>query len=345
MPEATAQAAAPAARTAQVLGSRSVRRRYFATVTVLSVLSVAIAAGLLVWDNPSEFGSDGYWRIAWLRLSGIAVLLLVGVSQAVATVSFQTVTGNRIITPSIMGFEALYVAVQTSSVYFFGIAGLVAIQGVPQFLLQVALMVGFALALYGWLFSGENANLQAVLLVGIVLGIGIGSVATFMRRLLTPSEFDVLAARLFGSVANADPDYLPVAIPLCAVAVVLLWARVRRLNVIALGRDTAIGLGVSHRGEVLRMLTLVAILISVSTSLVGPMTFFGFLVAMLTYQFADTYDHRLLFPVAALTGFVVLAVAYFVMKHLFSAQGVVSIIIEFAGGLIFLIVILRKGRL
>ena len=46
-----------------------------------------------------------------------------------------------------------------------------------------------------------------------------------------------------------------------------------------------------------------------------------------------------------LTAFVTLAGAYFVMRNIFSAQGVVSIIIEVVGGTLFLIVILRKGRL
>ena len=75
------------------------------------------------------------------------------------------------------------------------------------------------------------------------------------------------------------------------------------------------------------------------------MTFLGFLVATLAYQLADTYDHRRIFPIAVLTGFVVLAGAYFVMNHIFYAQGVVSIIIELVGGSVFLYVILRKGRL
>ena len=84
---------------------------------------------------------------------------------------------------------------------------------------------------------------------------------------------------------------------------------------------------------------------AISTALVGPMTFLGFLVATLAYQFADTYDHRYIFPMATLIGFVVLTGSYFVMNHIFYAQGIVSIIIELVGGLVFLAVILRKGTL
>ncbi|ROR67329.1 iron complex transport system permease protein [Agrococcus jenensis] len=311
----------------------------------LIVLALVFGFGLLAWDNPMPIGSAGFWTIAEMRATSVTVMAVVAVCQAFATVSFQTVTSNRIITPSIMGFEALYVAVQTTSVYMLGIAGVVALQGVPQFVLQVALMVGFALLLYGWLLSGRYGNLQVMLLIGIVIGGGLGSVSAFMQRLLSPSEFDVLSARLFGNVSNADADYLPIAIPLVVVAAALLWMRSRRMNVLALGRDASTSLGLHHRGEVMRVLLLVSILMAVSTALVGPMVFLGFLVATLAYQAADTHDHRYILPVAALLGFVVLSGAYFIMRHVFYAEGVVSIIIELIGGSVFLFVILRKGRL
>lgn len=312
---------------------------------MLGVLAAAFTFGLLAWANPLPVGSPGFWRIAELRATNLVVIAVVAVCQATATVAFQTATNNRIITPSVMGFESLYVAIQTSAAYFLGVAGIIAIQGVGQFALQVALLVGFALALYGWLLSGRYGNLQIMLLIGIVLGAGLGSVSTFMQRLLTPSEFDVLAARLFGNVANADASYLPLAIPLCVAAAGALWLRSRRLNVLALGRDTCLGLGINHRAEVMWTLFFVSILMAVSTALIGPMIFLGFLVATLAYQFTDSHDHCRIFPVAVLVGYVVLAGAYFVMKHVFYAEGVVSIIIELVGGSVFLFVILRKGRL
>lgn len=321
------------------------KRRYWIVLTILIVLAAGFALGLLTWDNPMPVGTDGFWRIAEMRATSVIVMATVAFCQAIATVSFQTATNNRIITPSIMGFESLYVAVQTSSIYFLGVAGLIAMQGVTQFVLQVVIMVGLALLLYGWLLSGKYGNVQIMLLVGIVIGGGLGSVSAFMQRLLTPSEFDILTARLFGSVSNADASYLPVAIPLALAAGILLLTGGKRLNVIALGRDTTLNLGLNHRFEVMRVLFLVSILMAVSTALVGPMVFLGFLVATLAYQFADTYDHRFIFPIAALIGFVVLAGSYFVMKNVFYAQGVVSIIIEVVGGSVFLFVILRKGRL
>jgi iron complex transport system permease protein len=340
-----AEAIAAGTRSSGSFTTPRARRRYVIVLGILVALSVAFAFALLAWENPMPIGSPGFWRIAKLRVTNVTVMAVVAVAQAIATVSFQTVTNNRIITPSIMGFESLYRVVQTTTVYLFGVAGLVAIQGVWQFGLQVVIMVGLAMALYGWLLSGRYGNLQIMLLIGIIIGGGLGAISTFMQRLLTPSEFDVLAARLFGNVSNADASYLPLAIPLCIAASALLWMRSRRLNLLALGPDVSRSLGLAHKRELFIVLFHVAVLMATSTALVGPMTFLGFLVATLAYQFADTYDHRLIFPVAVLTAFTILAGAYFVMKNVFYAQGMVSILIELVGGTVFLIVILRKGRL
>ena len=321
------------------------KRRYWLLTASLVVAALLFTAGLLSWGNPMDFGTRGYWLIAQRRLNSVIAMAVVALCQAVATVAFQTVTNNRIITPSIMGFESLYVAIHTSTVYFLGAAGLNNARTLEMFVIQLVLMVGLSLILYTWLLAGDNPNMHAMLLVGIVLGGGLGSVSTFMQRLLTPSEFDVLTARLFGSVNNADPAYYPLAVPLVLVAAGLMVLNSRRLNVLGLGRDVAVNLGVNHKKHAVFTLVLVSVLMAVSTALVGPMTFLGFLVATLAYQFADTYDHRYVFPMAALLGYCILAGAYFVMNHIFYAQGVVSIIIELVGGLTFLIVVLRKGRL
>lgn len=325
--------------------TKAAGRRYWVVVGVLIVLAMLFAAGLIAYGNPMPFGSDGFRLIARRRVTGVAVMLIVAVCQAMATVAFQTVTGNRIITPSIMGFESLYRAVQTTTVYLFGLGGLVAFTGVRAFGFQVVVMVGLSLLLYGWLLSGRFANLQIMLLVGIVIGGGLGAVSSFMQRLLTPSEFDVLTVRMFGSVNNADPAYLPIAVPIVVVATVCLWLLSGRLNAVSLGREAAINLGINHKQNLIVVLILCSALIATSTALVGPMTFLGFLVATLAYQLADTYDHRRIFLVAVLSGFVVLAGAYFVLNHVFHAAGVVSIIIELVGGSVFLIVLLRKGSL
>ncbi|KAA9089788.1 iron chelate uptake ABC transporter family permease subunit [Microbacterium radiodurans] len=312
---------------------------------VLGVVVLAAAALLLTWSIPLDPAQRGYWIAVDLRLTAVATVAIVACCQAVATVLFHTVTGNRILTPSIMGFDALYVVMQTALVFFFGGAALAATDGLLKVALQSALMVGFATLLYGWLFAGKRGNLHIMLLIGIVLGVGFSSLSTVMQRLLTPSDFDLLSARLFGNLSNSNPEYLPWAAVIVTIVLALVWRRRRRLDVLALGREISTNLGVAYKREVIVLLVLVAVLISVSTTLVGPMTFFGFIVATLAYQLAGSSRHAVVLPFAALLGMATLLVGYFVLRHVFAAAGMLTVIIEFAGGLFFIIYLLRKGGL
>ncbi|WP_412053394.1 iron chelate uptake ABC transporter family permease subunit [Arachnia propionica] len=319
--------------------------RYWLILAILVLLAPAVCYGILAWGNPMPVNSPGFWRIAQLRATSVTVILVVAWCQALATVAFQTITNNRIITPSIMGFESLYRLIQTSIVFFFGTTGLTSMNSTGQYLMQVGLMVALAALLYGRLLQSERTNIHQTLLLGIVIGTGLGGLSTYMQNLLNPSAFDILSARLIGNVSNADVSQLTVAIPLAVVAGGLLLTMSRTLDVLGLGRDAAIGLGVDHRRNSLVILMLTAVLMAVSTSLVGPMSFLGFLVAMTAYQLSDTHEHRFVLPMAWLVGVVILGGAYFTLRHIFYATGSVGIIIEAVGGVFFLIHLLRKGRL
>jgi iron complex transport system permease protein len=317
-------------------------RRYWTLLIFLFVLGALSTYGLLVYNNPIPVDSPSFFPVVRRRLIAIVAMIIAAICQSLSTIAFQSITNNRIITPSILGFESLYSTIQTSMIYFFGVNTLISFKGTTAFFIQVIAMVLLSLLLYGWLLSGKYSSIQFMLLIGIVIGTGLGSLSSFMRRMLSPSEFDVLQARLFGSVNNADAEYFPIVIPLVIITALLLIFSAKKLNVLSLGKDVAMTFGLNYRRNMIYVLILVSILMSISTALVGPMTFFGFLVATLAYQAAPTYDHRYVFPMALAIGFLIMTSAYFFMYHVFNAQGVVSVIIELFGGLIFLTVILRK---
>lgn len=320
-------------------------RKYWIIFGVVVILGLLAAFGLLVYNNPVPVTSPSFIPVVRRRMNAIIAMAIAAVTQSVATVAFQSVTNNKIITPSLLGFEALYTTIQTSVLYFFGIGALVAFSGTQAFLIQVVAMVVLSLLLYGTLLTGKFGNLQFMLLIGIIIGTGLRSLSSFMRRLLSPSEFDILQARLYGSVNNADPEYFPIVIPIVILVIVLFMMNTNKLNVLSLGKDVSTNLGMNYQKGLIQTLVLVSILMSISTALVGPMTFFGFLVATLTYQLTPTYNHKYLFPMAIALSFLVLSGAYFLMYHVFNAQGVVSVIIELIGGGTFLILIFRKGKL
>ncbi|TCI22539.1 iron ABC transporter permease [Exiguobacterium sp. SL-10] len=332
-------------RSASAFRSKKEERRYWMFLITFIIGGLICALGLLVYNNPVPFDSPSFLPVVERRVVAVVTMVIAALCQSLATVAFHSVTNNRIITPSLLGFDALYSTIQTSMIFFFGAGALVGFSGTGAFLSQVAVMVLMSLLLYGWLLSGKYANLQLMLLIGIIIGTGLNSVSTFMRRMLAPSEFDLLQARLFGSVTNADAAYFPIVIPIVIIVGVLLYVFSNQLNIVALGKDVATSFGVNHRRSVIYTLILISLLMSVSTALIGPLTFFGFLVATLSYQVASTYDHKYVFPMAFALGFFVLTSAYFFMYHIFNAPSVVSVIIELFGGVIFLAVILRKRSL
>ncbi len=329
----------------QAFRSAHDRHRYFAVLAVLVILAGVFALGLLVYNNPVPMTSPSFLPVVKRRMNALIAMAIAAVCQSLATVAFQSITNNRVITPSLLGFESLYSAINTSTIFFFGATSFIQFKGMTSFVVQMMAMIVLCLLLFGWLLSGRYANMQVLLLVGVIIGTGLKSVSSFMRRLLAPSEFDILQARLFGSVNNADSSYFILAVPIVIIAAILLLRHAKRLNVLALGKDVSTSLGSNHQRDVIYTLILVSVLMSVSTALVGPLTFYGFLIATMTYQAVSTYDHRYLFPMAAVIGFLVITAAYFLMYHVFSAQGVVTIVIELFGGLAFLFVILRKGTL
>ncbi len=279
------------------------------------------------------------------RATMLGAMAVAAFAQGVGTVVFHTVTQNRILTPSIMGFDSMYTLMQTLLVWFFGGTVIAQTEGITKVVAQTALMVAFATVLYRWLFSGRFGSLYLLLLVGVVIGMAFDSLSSFVQRLLDPTDYDMLSVELFGRLSSVDDTYLPLAFVVCGVVGVIFWRRRHTLDALLLGRETALSIGVDHKRELTLMLMLIALLVAFSTALVGPMTFFGFLVATLAYQVAGSYRHQYVMPMAFLLGMLTLVGGQFVMQHIFYAGGFLTVIIEFVGGITFLYFLLRRGKL
>ncbi|CAL9542045.1 Petrobactin import system permease protein FatC [Streptomyces sp. enrichment culture] len=279
------------------------------------------------------------------RLTLLGAMVVAAFAQGVGTVVFQTATHNRLLTPSLMGFDAVYTLMQTLTVFLFGGTALAATDGLAKLVVQTALMVAFTTVLFRWLFSGPTGSLHVLLLAGVVLGVAFQSLSLFLQRMLAPADYDVLSARLFGRLGSVEATHLPFAFAVCAAAGLCLWRRRYRLDVLLLGRDAATGLGLNHRGELTGALIVVSLMVAMSTALAGPMTFFGFIAALLARQLAGTHRHAVVLPMAFLAGLFTLLVGQFTMEHIVYASGMLTTVIEFLGGAVFLAYLLKKGTL
>ncbi|MEQ8447444.1 MAG: iron chelate uptake ABC transporter family permease subunit [Pelagibacterium sp.] len=306
------------------------------------VLAILAALALISIVCFMTLGARGSWSfIIPFRGRKLIGLLLVAYSVAVSTVLFQTVTNNRILTPSIMGFDALYILLQTSIVFFLGPQMLALMNPYMQFSVELVLMIGFSWLLFQWLFLNEGRSLHLLVLVGIVFGIFFRSLSSFMQRMLDPNAFQVLQDSFFASFSTIDTTLLGVSMGIISVVTLVLWRMGHTFDVLSLGRDTAINLGVEYKRSVVIILVMVSVLVSVSTALVGPITFFGLLVASLAHGLVGTSKHKLILPAAVLLGVIALVGGQTLFERVFEFDTALSIIVEFLGGLVFIILILR----
>ncbi|RWM17469.1 MAG: iron ABC transporter permease [Mesorhizobium sp.] len=278
-----------------------------------------------------------------LRAARLAAMVLVGVAVAVSTVVFQTVCANRIITPSIMGLDALYVFCQTALVFALSGFGFAGIDPRLHFLGNFTVMTSLALALFLPMLR-RRFDLTLMLLTGVVLGVLFRSLTTLLARLLDPNDFAVLQGAVFASFNTVEPDLLLLAGVITVAGVAIAWRARHILDVLSLGTDTAIGLGVAWRGTAAGLLVLVAALVSASTALVGPMAFLGLLVVSLAERIVGTNRHAILLPAAALTAIIVLVGGQTVLQHALGGEGSLGIVVEFVGGIVFLAILFAGGR-
>ena len=256
---------------------------------------------------------------------------------------FQTVTNNRILTPAVMGFDALFQLIQSVLAFSLGVAAM-QLPELTRFGLNVGLMVLLSTSLFFWLFRGQSSNLHLLLLVGIVAGIFFRSLNNFVWRIMDPNDFIVLQDRLFANFNTVSIRLLLLSLLVIAVVGIWVWRQRHVLDVLALGREVAINLGVDYQRSVMGVLVVIAVLVSVSTALVGPVTFFGLLVSNMAYQLIRTHQHRYTLPATVLLGVLLLVGGQMVLERLFGFNTSLSIVVEFLGGLTFIYLLVRKAK-
>ena len=317
---------------------RPSRRRDTRRMTALGLITAACIAVFLT------IGVSGNWDfILPRRLLTVATMALVAVAIALSTVLFHTITANQILTPSIMGFDSLYLLIQTAGVFVIGSSAINNIDSLVRFGLEAVLMVAMSIALYRWLLLDSRRSLHLLVLVGVIIGTLLRSVSTLLQRIMAPEEFIVVQDTFFADFTGAEPRLLLLGGALIVLCAVAIWRMRTELDVLALGRDTSVGLGVDHRALTMRALVLVALLVSVATALVGPTTFFGLLVAHLAYQLFSSQRHAVIVPAASLCGLIALIGGQVVFEKVLGFEGSLSMVVEFLGGIVFIVLLLRRA--
>ena len=117
--------------------SKKEEKRYWILLIALIALGILSAYGLLVYNNPVPVDSPSFIPVVKRRMVAVGAMIIAAICQSLATVAFQSITNNRIITPSLLGFESLYSAIHTSTMFFFGVSAFISFTGVGSFVFLV----------------------------------------------------------------------------------------------------------------------------------------------------------------------------------------------------------------
>lgn len=320
---------------------RNNKQNLIMPIVILSVLIlVSCALFLSLGINP---GSTNYALSK--RIPKLIAIVITGGCIGFSTIIFQTITDNRILTPSVMGIDSLYVAVQTVIYFVLGSASIFASNPKINFLICVVFMVIGSLGLYKLIFKRENSNIMFVLLVGMICGTFFKSLSSFMQMVIDPNEYLILQSKLFASFNNVNVDILLLSVVIILLIIPFVIDDIKFFDVMSLGKDQSINLGVDYDKIMRKSLVIISILIAVSTALVGPVTFLGLLVANVTREMMKTYKHSYLITVSILVSIFTLVFGQVLMERILHLSTPVSVVINMIGGIYFMYLLYKESRI
>ncbi|RKI64310.1 CRISPR-associated protein Cas5 [bacterium 1xD42-67] len=279
-----------------------------------------------------------------IRTPKLVVMLITAFAIGGASIVFQSVINNTIVTPCLLGMNSLYTLIHTAVVFVAGSGSILAANANYSFAVDLVLMGVVATVVYSFLFKKTKHNVLYVLLIGTVLSSFFSSIQSTLTRVMDPNEYDNLLAALVASFSNINSEIIAISLFVLAAIVFALRRELALLDVITLEKDQAINLGVDYDRCVRRLLLGVTLCIAVATAMVGPISFLGLIIANLSRQLLKTYRHMQLILGSALFGMIVLVGGQLLVEHAYSYTIPVSVFITVGGGVYFLYLLLTNRR-
>ena len=285
-------------------------KKVFKMLTVFLIVAIS----LFLFLGLSKFNYKYVLPKRVIRLLGLSIS---GIAIAVSSVIFQTITDNRILTPSSLGLDSLYTLIQTSLIFFLGSTSIFILKPTYNFFLSLLLMIIFSKILYGKLIK-SRINIMSLLLVGIVMGTFFSSLSSFLQMIIDPNEFLHIQDKMFASFNALDDRLLITSLLILFISLIYIFKEANKLDVLSLGRDQSINLGLNYFSFVDNQLFIVSVLVSLSTALVGPIGFLGLLVVNLSKELLTSFSHRDLFKLSSLIAVIFLLISQLIIERVFN---------------------------
>ena len=266
---------------------------------VLGMIVIVICGFYLMINAPLD-KPVLFQYILSLRIPTLIVMLIAAFAVGSASMIFQTIINNRMVTPCLLGMNAMYTLVHTAIIFVVGSGSIIATNANLSFAVDLLVMSVTATFLYSYLFQKTGNQVLYVLLVGTVLSSFFGSIQSTMIRVMDPNEYDTLLTSLVADFNNVNGEVILFSMLLLILLLLFLWNDLKLLDVLILGKAQAINLGVDYDHTVRRLLLGVVLCIAVATAMVGPISFLGLIIANLARQLLKTHKHSQLICGSAL---------------------------------------------
>lgn len=324
------------------MNNKTQKNNFRKLILLLFIVFGICAVYLLINSYPGKPKLFQY--ILSLRIPTLFVMLIASFAIGSASIIFQSIINNRIVTPCLLGMNSMYTLVHTAVIFAAGSGSILAANSNLAFGIDLIVMTVSATFVYSYMFKKTGNNVLYVLLIGTVLSSFFGSIQSTMIRVMDPNEYDTLLTTLVADFTNVNVEVIAFSLSLLSALTIFLWKDLLLLDVITLGKNQAINLGVDYDRTIRRLLLGVVLCIAVATAMVGPISFLGLIIANLASQFFKTHKHSYLITGAALMGMLAIIAGQLISQHVFSYAVPISTFITIGGGIYFLYLLLfQKG--
>lgn len=322
-----------------------------AIVVAISIGSVRVPANAVLGYLFTGDAGQQNWTVLLgeIRFPRVATAALAGLGLAVAGLLMQTMFGNPLADPYVLGVSSgasLGVAIVTLGTGTLS-GSFVAVTGGGRVATVLAAAAGSAAVLVLILLVGRVVrSIVTLLIMGVMLSAAIGAGVSLLLAFADPSRLQRYILWGMGSFSGVTRHDLPIFAGAVLVGLVIAGVLSRSLNALLLGERYAHSMGVHVSRVRVAAVIATAVVSGAVTAYCGPIAFLGIAVPHLARLIIQTSDHRVLLPACALAGIVV-SVACSVIAQSPGNQAVLplNVVTALIGAPVVVVVLLRSRRL
>lgn len=294
-----------------------------------------------------NFGDPAIQR-ALLKITKRRVIQMLGIIISViliakSSLAFQTITNNRILTPSILGFDSIYVISQTGLVFLFGTSSYLVFNKVANFTFSTVLMIVIVFLMFLLVMRKNKNNIILLLLLGMVITSLAGSISNFIQVIMDPEEFQSVVSLTNVNIHNINENLVLYLTPVMIILSILFYREHQTYDVMSLGEENAINLGLNYRSKANYTILLITVSMAIATALIGPLSFLGLIVVNAAKELTKSNKHLILNFTASLLS-VLIILGGQVILELSGLKTPVTVIVNLIGGLYMIYLLLRENK-